>query len=293
MSLTLKLDNPPPLDYPKIVCDEPLHKKLDKINLTRNMNRCFSALIIGIPGSGKTSLLQAFLKTKAYFNRVFHKIWLFMPNGSRKSVKDSVFEDLPEEQLFEAVTLENLQTVWDSASTIANKKKKEKTLIVFDDVQAYFGNEYPAIQSKLLEMIANRRHAKLSFFILCQNYGKLPKKCRQLQTDIIAFNPSAADFATIFEEHSKLPTRTIQEVMNMYTSRVRGEAEKKERGEEYEKVFLYLNNVNEKVFMNFDEFQFPASALSIELKSSKGRKRKAEEDDEESKKKPKEDPTLR
>lgn len=284
--LTLKEADNPPLQYPKITCDDPLHKKLDKIALTRNMNRSFAAAIIGPPGSGKTSLTQALIATPAYFQKVFHKIYLFMPVGSRRSVKDSVFDSLPDDQLFEHVTVGELTSIQQKAEMMAKKKKKESTLIIFDDVQDQFGSQHSPVYEKLLNVMANRRHAKISLIILCQNYGKLPKKCRQLLTDMFIFNPSKNDMDAIFEEHSKLPPAISDQILNMYTARIREEASLREQGLPSEKSFLYINEPNEKTFLNFQEIEIPDptnidQAIKLERRGRKRKKSSKEDDDKE------------
>ena len=45
-------------------CDVPLDEKLNKYDLTRFLNCQQSTVICGQPGSGKTSLLYSFFKSK-------------------------------------------------------------------------------------------------------------------------------------------------------------------------------------------------------------------------------------
>jgi ABC-type transport system involved in cytochrome c biogenesis ATPase subunit len=44
-------------------------------------------IVQGANGSGKTSLMTGLLQTKQKFKKVFHKIYLFMPDYSRGSMK--------------------------------------------------------------------------------------------------------------------------------------------------------------------------------------------------------------
>jgi len=67
-------------------------------------NKTFFYIIVGKPGSGKTSVLMNMShKVKTIYKKVFTKILLCMPQNSRLSLKDNIFEDLPEDQIFDAL----------------------------------------------------------------------------------------------------------------------------------------------------------------------------------------------
>jgi hypothetical protein len=54
-----------------------------------------------------------------------------MPATSRASLKDSIYDKLPEDQLFEGVTYENLKIVYDKLKE--NTKNNNFSLLIFDD----------------------------------------------------------------------------------------------------------------------------------------------------------------
>lgn len=67
MSITIQQNDKPDLDVCKMVCDRPLHKKLDDYDLTRDcLNKASTNLFIGKMGSGKTNLIYSFLNLKNY-----------------------------------------------------------------------------------------------------------------------------------------------------------------------------------------------------------------------------------
>lgn len=251
MSVSVQKNEVPPLRFPHMVCDVPLHPKLDKIALTKHMNKSFFTLILGLPGTGKTSLLTAFLQTPQYFNRVWHTIFLFMPEGSQKSIKDSVFDTLPENQKFTELTCENLEICRQRADANWKKKPKHKTLIIMDDVQDAFKEK--EVAKLFLKYVTRRRHMGLSVFALAQTYKKLARPVRAAASDIFAFDLSPDDFEDVFTEHVQYKKEYWQMVLDLYVTKVQEERGKKMRGEPYEHVFMYLNTADKVTFINFDE----------------------------------------
>ena len=79
--LKIKENNKPELKLVEFLVDAPLHKKLDKYELTKFLNMHTCTAFLGIPKSGKTSLLCSLMQPKGplfkvwwnfciYFNRV-------------------------------------------------------------------------------------------------------------------------------------------------------------------------------------------------------------------------------
>ena len=52
--------------------------------------------------------------------KVYDKIFLFQPSLSRASMKDKIFDSLPEDQKFDEMSLENLQIVNDTLDEEGN-----------------------------------------------------------------------------------------------------------------------------------------------------------------------------
>ena len=145
----------------KMNCDAPLHEKLDNYEMTKFLNCHQSSLIVGKPQSGKTSFLYSLFKSKHILKKVYHKMFLFQPHQSRQSMKDNIFSKLPEEQLYDELTLENLDDVM-------NKLDDGCNAIIFDDMTAYLKDK--SVAKRLREILFNRRHLHISVFFLVQNY---------------------------------------------------------------------------------------------------------------------------
>ena len=109
--ITIKQNAAPDLTVCKMLCDDGLHAKLNEYDLTRFMNSHTTQLLIGKPRSGKTSLLYSLFKSKKLFKKTYHNIYLFQPSASRASMKDQLFNQLPEDQLFEELSYDSLSEV--------------------------------------------------------------------------------------------------------------------------------------------------------------------------------------
>lgn len=121
MNIKLIQNKKPNLPVCKMVCDNELNPNLNKYELTKFLNKSQSTMIIGKPGSGKTSLLYALFKSQKppLLRDVFENIFLFQPKESSNSMNDKIFHNnLPDENLFYDLTEDNLSEVF-------NRIKKE------------------------------------------------------------------------------------------------------------------------------------------------------------------------
>ena len=236
--MRLLIHNKPKLKMPEFKVDEPLSKHLDDDPLLSNMNKSFCCGLIGKAGSGKTSLMVSFLQTPKKFKKVFNKIYVFMPNSSRNSMKKNIFDVLPEDQLFEGVSYEILSEVYERL--LESTEDNHKSLLVFDDVQSYLKNK--EVEVNLLHIIANRRHLRCSFFIIAQNYNKIPKNIRQSFTDIFLFNVGKEEYINIYEENINLSKDDFSKVLTEYRSIKKTESNS----------FIYIHD-KDKIFINWNE----------------------------------------
>jgi len=229
----------PDLNRPTFMVDGKLNKQLDNDPLLKYMNRRFICASIGKAGSGKTSFIVALLQTKRLMNRTFHHIYVYMPSTSRASMKNNVFNELPEDQLFEGVDEDNLSNLYQTL--LDNTEQKKLSLIIFDDVQSYLKN--PKVERILLHIIANSRHLRTSIFFALQNYNKVSLNTRKSFTDMFLFNPSKKELENIHEEHLDLDKNEFQDVIKAYH---------KTRNEK-DHSFLYIHIPNQKYFINWNE----------------------------------------
>ena len=166
MSITIKHNKKPVLPVCEMVCDKKINPKLDKYELTKFLSCHSTNLLIGKPGSGKTNLIYQIMKSIT--NKCYDKIFLFQPEKSRASMKDKLFDQLPEDQKYEELSFENLEYVNDILDDEGNN------CIIFDDMGAYLKNN--DIKMLLKEIVMNRRHKHVSIYFLVQTYFSIKKK---------------------------------------------------------------------------------------------------------------------
>jgi hypothetical protein len=234
MSILIKHNKKPEMPVCEMVCDKPLHNKLDKYEMTKYLNCHQSTLIIGKPQSGKTSFLYSLFKSKKLMKSVYNRIFLFQPQKSRNSMKDQLFEKgIPEDRKFDELTFENLVDV-------SNNLHEGCNVIIFDDMTAYLKDN--EIQKKLKEMVMNRRHNHISLIFLVQTFKSVPLQVRKLFNNLIVFKCSVNEMKDIFEELVEGRKNEMLDVMKLV----------------YDKPhqYLFINLDSQRMFKDFDELIF-------------------------------------
>ena len=216
-------------------CDKPLHKKLDKFELTKFLNQHTTNLLIGKPRSGKTSLLFSLFENKEILRKVYHKIYVFQPEPSRSSMKNDIFGKLPPDQLFNELNFENLDLVMDEIEATSDLN----IAIIFDDVGASLKNF--DTMNLMKKLIFNRRHLHTSVFFLVQTYYSIPKDIRKLFSNIFVFRVNKNELATIFDEI--VEDKEMVDITHQISKLI------------YDKPynFMFINTDTQRIFKNFDE----------------------------------------
>lgn len=233
MNIEVIKNEKPDLDHGKMVCDTGLHKKLNEYELTKHFNNHSFNMLIGRPRSGKSSLAQGLFRSNKVFKKVFHKIVLFQPPNSRGSIKDDIFNKIPPEDIYDELTVLDLKKV------IAQFKAEPELnkAIILDDMGAYLKNN--EIQQLLKELVFNRRHLRVSIFVMAQSYKSLPLDLRKLVTNFIIFKVSKMELNEIFSENI--------ESLNAFTDEISKVVFDKPH------QFLFANIEDRKLYKNWDE----------------------------------------
>lgn len=182
---------------PKMACDFPLSKKEIKSPFP---NKSFSMLIVGAPGSGKTSFLVSLLNQKGR-NRVYRRVFkhVMVVSPSLSSLPDGLLDGIPQEQLFDDFS-EALTDMID-ANNETYKEKPDKNysqLLILDDVASLLKQKANVVF--LNKMFFNRRHKRLSIILTSQYIYQVPKSVRANVSDIVLFKPTTSEIETIRKE---------------------------------------------------------------------------------------------
>jgi GTPase SAR1 family protein len=235
--ITIKKNSKPDLTVCKMNCDKELHTKLNKYELTSYLNCHSTNLLIGKPRSGKTSMLYSLFKHKDLLRKCYHTIYLFQPSHSRVSMKDKIFDKLPDNQKIEELSYESLAIVLDE---IKNAPSNENHCIIFDDMTAYLKNKDTLLLFK--ELIFNRRHLHTSIFMLVQSWYSVPKDIRKMWSNIFVFRVSKQEMEVIMDEVVEQKKDLALDIVKIV----------------YDKPynFLFINTDSGKLYRNFDELIF-------------------------------------
>ena len=234
MSLKLKKNTQPSMPVCHMLCDDGLDPKLNMYEITSYMNQHATNLLIGKPKSGKTSMLYALFKQKKLFAKVFHNIYIFQPSASRASMKDQLFNQLPDDQLYEQLEYDNLKECIDR---IKSGDSDENNCIIFDDMTAYLKNKQTL--QMLKELIYNRRHLHTSIFFLVQTWYSVPKDIRKLFSNLFIYKTSKKELEEIFEEIVEQDKDIIPKISKFVFDKPYN--------------FLFLNTDSQKLYKNWDE----------------------------------------
>ena len=237
MKITIIKNKKPKEQICEMVCDKPLSEHLDKYEITKFMNKHSINLIIGRPGSGKSSFLWAMFNgggRNKIFKKVFNNIYLFMPENSRQSMKNNIFDKLPDEKKYNELNFENLNEV---LTKIKSAEPDEKHAIIFDDMGSYLKNS--DVKQLFKELVYNRRHLHTSIFFLVQSWLSLEKDLRKLFTNLIIFKISRSEMDNLINEVIEQKKEHILDIMKIA----------------YDKPhqWLFINVDSNRIFKMWDE----------------------------------------
>ena len=192
----LKINPAPPMKKVNFSCDEEIHPKMNAFPLCRDfLNMYNTTALIGTQGSGKTSLTINFLLS--FYKKSFHYVYVFMPETSRNSLKNNIFDKyLPKSQIYEELNEQTIDELYEKLKT--NSMNGHRSLLIPDDVQRSLKSQ--RVLKSLKNIIANQRHLKVVNLILLQNWFALDRSLRELINNIILFKLAKSQTEKIFNE---------------------------------------------------------------------------------------------
>lgn len=198
----------PKIIAPKFHCDNALGDIPAPLPCTN-----FAMGIFGIPGSGKTSALISMLtarKPNKVYRGVFENVFFIMPPHSRASLANTIFEDHPEEKVYDDLTEEVLHEILEKSKEDADEGCN--SLIIIDDCTANLKDK--SVEKLLRKIIFNRRHYHISIIILAQNYNSMPLALRKTLSHFICFRPAnKKEIESIFSELVFKPKSVADEII--------------------------------------------------------------------------------
>ena len=193
-------------------------------------------VFIGRPGSGKTSFLYSLFKDRRCLKKTWNNVVLCCPQASLNSIKkrDNIFKDLSEDKFY--TDLENIDQIKEQIKAYASED--ENTALLIDDCMSSLKDHY--VEKVLIDLVANRRHYKLSLFLTSQIYERIPLRVRKLiNIAVTTYKPSKKEITLLFDE------------LLEKKQEVAGQVYKVAFKKHYD--FLLLDVVRQKVYANYDE----------------------------------------
>lgn len=209
--MKIEVLNKPTLQKVKMNCDDIIDKKLLEYPMVEDVwSRSSFNIVVGKMGSGKTSLVTNLVKT--IYRKCFHHIYCFIPSNSRQSIDNDIYgKNLPENQLFDTLTEENIEQVYEELQE--NSNEDEYSLLIIDDFQTALKD--PSIIKTLTKIITKMRHLRTTIFLLQQNYQALSKSLRELTSNLILFNVGKSQLDKIFDESIQLDKNKYQDLIDI------------------------------------------------------------------------------
>ena len=240
MSYSIKKNKKIELKIPEFNCDSYLSENLKKYDMLNHLNCYNFTVLIGKPGSGKTSLLVSMLNQRGknkILRKVYNNILLVMPSSSIKSMKKNIFEKHDPEKMYESLSLNTMTDIRNKLDVYSSEN--ESTLIIMDDVGSDLKNV--EIQKILKQIIYNRRHMKTSIIMLCQSFLSIPREIRKLINNVVMFKPSKVEFENFTNELYESKKNKVIDLLKLYHT----------KGD-----YLWLNIESQRCYKNFDEIIF-------------------------------------
>jgi GTPase SAR1 family protein len=168
MTLTEKENRDLLFAPPKFKCDTALKDVPEPLP----QNVSFNMVIVGKPGSGKSSLATNIITNP--LRKKYHSIFIVIPKNSMNSYACNPFQSIDEEQIFHDLTIDTLLEIHGRVS--ANAEEGLNSLLYIDDMAANL--KKPSIQQTFKELLYNRRHLRLGIINSVQRLTTIPKAIR-------------------------------------------------------------------------------------------------------------------
>ena len=144
------------------------------------------------------------------YRRVFHNLFFIVPENSQASLVNGMFREADPEKVFSELTPRNLEHI--KSIVEAEALEGYNSCLVIDDQTAFLKDK--ANERLLKYLIFNRRHLRLSIFLLAQSFNQLPLSIRKTLSHFTMFAPpNKREYQSLFDELIFLPKETADEIV--------------------------------------------------------------------------------
>ena len=169
--------------------------------------------IFGSAGAGKSSYLVSLLTARGenrVYRRVFHNLFFIVPENSQASLVNGMFREADPAKVFGELTSQNLEHI--KSIVEAEALEGYNSCLVIDDQTAFLKDK--ANERLLKYLIFNRRHLRLSIFLLAQSYNQVPLSIRKTLSHFTMFAPpNKKEYQSLFDELIFLPKETADDIV--------------------------------------------------------------------------------
>jgi len=231
-----KTSNPPKIKPVQMSCDKPLSNKIPH-PLPR---QCFRMIVVGAPGSGKTSLATSLLLKGGAYYRVFDRVFVIQPPNSRASYATDPWRG--HNRVYDELTVPVLEQILVEVKALASNDKHS---FLFVDDMAYQLKD-KKIERLLRLIYFNARHLHLSSIIVSQTLRSVPDKLRKSASHLLTFEPAnRIESKIVAEEFIFVDPKTAANLFEqVFTKRF---------------DHMLIHTAQRRVYGNFHEITLPRS----------------------------------
>lgn len=184
-------------------------------NLSPFLNYVNLTLIIGLPASGKSSLIKTLLngtKQDNLYNNVFNSVYYISPSDTMDlNLPDDKMINLDKEDLSVI-----LQDIIDAEYGLGEEDDPHRVLIVLDDAINYISTNRKAL-SVFRKLVMNGRHilgrnSSVAIWIVSQKAKSIPLTIRSQANQVFFFDSTKAEKAVVQDEFMPLDKKEAEQV---------------------------------------------------------------------------------
>jgi len=207
------------------------------------LNYVNMSLIIGLPASGKSSLIKSLLngtKQNNLYNDVFNSVYYISPSGTMDlNLPDDKMISLADEPLEQI-----LETIIENESDEGDEDEHHHALIILDDAVNYINTNKNAMNT-FRKMVMNGRHilgkySSLMTMLVSQKIKAIPLAIRSQANSIYFFNSTRQEKEVLRDEFLPLDKQEANELYDYVFDRPHN--------------FLFVNLSMPKNTRNFKNF---------------------------------------